>query len=242
MKRIFIIIMILFGFSLISVAFAQEKSVKKFDYRDFSKINASGMWKINLVKGDSYKTTVFSSRKAGEYIELKKKGNVLYLKNNTLSWVWGKWFSKSSNDEVYAEIMIPHLDKIETSGSVEVFFKGFMTDFFNIETSGNSKVVSQNNKILNLFIDVSGNSVISGYDCKIDNLSVEASGNTDLDFDASTITNANLYLNGSSKAKIKMDGGHLSGRIGGNSSVSYRGKVISQDISVFGAGTVTKKK
>lgn len=212
---------------------------QQVDYKDFTKIDVSDAWDVDVNYGVRYKIIVSSTLDMKKYIDIDKSGNVLYLKTKIRPWAW---FRKTTNDDIiHVKITMPSLEKIEVSGESNTYFSGFNADIFNIDASGSSKVSCENNKIANLFIESSGNSTIVCNNNKIESLSIEASGSSDLNFKTSMVSNANVYLSGDAKTSLKMRGGSLTGRLDGKASLTYAGAIKIQDISASGSSTIVKK-
>lgn len=241
-KSIFItatVIFFILGFISITISKANTNHLllQEVNYKDFTKLDVSGVWDVEIKRGNKYKIVISSSYDMGKYIDIDKSNNVLYLRTKMRPWAWFR--KTSAEDRISVKITLPELEKIEISGESTLVFNGFNADIFNLDMSGKSKITCKDNKIDDLFIENSGASIINCKNNTVENLSVESSGLSELDFDSTT--NANVYLSGKSKTTIKMRGGNLSGHIDGKASLIYSGKANIQDLSTSGLGTITKK-
>jgi hypothetical protein len=201
----------------------------------FDKIVTNGAWDIDIVEGDAFKVSINVDQNIAKYIISEKQGDTFYLgikPHHSYAFESG---------QVKAEITLPKLSKVDTSGASNIHFAGFSGDNLTIQTSGDSKVVGENNLIKNLNIVTSGESQIIVSKTNINDLDINASGDSQFNFEESITANANLGLSGSSEVQLKMNGGKLTGNLSGNSTVIYKGKVSSQKIKTSGAASVRKE-
>ena len=184
---------------------------ENFDFKNFTEIDVSGSWNIQLVEG-SYSVEVEVDDNILEYVRVEKRGSSLVVYTKSASFI-GVTFN--------AYISMPDLEKISTSGSSKVRFSGFDSDDLLIKSSGSSRM--------------------TGLDCTIEQLKIDSSGSNDLDLEDCEITDVKVDLSGSTRVILTMTGGDLTGKMSGSGSITYYGEVDNLDVRSSGSSRIMKK-
>jgi hypothetical protein len=231
-KLHYILNTLLFFYCCAVICSVNAKTVdQEYTFTNFKNIETAASWDVKVIHDSKYKIKVTTTQDALSDLLVKQQGNTLILDTRC----------KYKCPKNYAEISLPILSELKTSGSADVFISGFKLDKLKIETSGESAINLENNVIDALAIDTSGSSSLNGKNNKINNLDLETSGASEIDLIESLVTNADFDLSGSSKVKIQMAGGEMTGEMKGSSSVVYKGKVKSQNVEISGQGTIKQK-
>ena len=180
----------------------------------FTSIDASGSWKIGLIKGDSWSVETNSLEGIKDHVSIYVENDTLVLKQKS-----GSLFNWSSS-EVVAKVTMPELTKIKSAGSLNTIISGFTGDELTIQAAGSTKISSNESQYQTLIIKTAGSST--------------------LDFKEMLAIDANVALAGSSKLIITMNGGELTGSIAGSGNVEYYGDVSNQSIKIAGSGNIEK--
>lgn len=196
-----------------SITYAYSFDSKTFSYTNFHKIEASGAWKLKISHADKYSVKIIADKNVMDHLIIKQEGDVLKLD-------WKPGFSLDlGNGKVSAEVIMPQLDRIDTSGAVKLKFGGFNTSNFILQTSGASMIAGKNNQIKDLSIKASGASKINLEDNSIQNTKLDLSGATKLDLNVS---------------------GDLTGNVSGVAKVDYNGNPKKVDVHVSGLAKIEK--
>lgn len=114
-------------------------SAKEYDVRNFSRIEASGIYKINVVKSSEWKVDVTCSEDLEDRIVVKVVGKTLKLSIKDSD--RAKVFDRKSFARV--AVQMPHLCGVELSGVCTISSEdsfGVKTGDFVLEASGGAKV------------------------------------------------------------------------------------------------------
>ena len=196
-------------------AFAGDISLTYPGIKDFSQVSTSGSWDVTIKQGKEYTIKVTAPDSIIDKVQvMKENGTLLIGLESTGFW---NWTSKT----LRAEITMPNLSALESSGSGNTTFSGFTTKNMEIHTSGSSNVKGEQNKI--------------------QKLSLRTSGSSDISLVKSSITNADIHISGSSNIQLTMNGGDLTGDISGSGSIVYYGNAKTQSTTIFGSGNVTHR-
>ncbi|MCP4131114.1 MAG: hypothetical protein GY754_09050 [bacterium] len=186
---------------------------KEYPLDNFNSINASGFLKMEIVKADSFSISLKTPEHMMKYIQLDVTGRTLRIKQLFLS--------GTSSDFLNVTISMPELTGIGSTGGNEITFSDFSTERMSITTKGFSQ--------------------LTGYRSDITNLDMTGSGIVENDLDSCNVTNANLVLSGMGATKLNMVGGTLKGEASGTNSISYRGSVREQSITISDEAEIVKK-
>lgn len=105
-----------------------------------------------------------------------------------------------------------------------------MPVLLNLTLNGDFEVSLQHFKNNYLTIRATGNGTIDGVKNQFDHLNIYNQGYILSNFKDSFITNADIQLEGFSKAEINMTGGDLNGDISGQSQIIHHGEIRSKNI------------
>jgi len=223
-----------------------------FDYRDFTKIEASYAFDIDVVKADTYLVRITIDDDLYEYLDISKQGDTLHLSlKPNYNYI---------NVNRKATINLPDLEKLGLSGASKAdigsgFSSSHAVDF---ELSGASNVDIGDMKAGNTNFGLSGASKASGSvemdDGRFDlsgasSLELEGSAN-DVDIQASgashvkladfSVADADINLSGASDATVNASG-RLGGDLSGASRITYMGNPTLGSISASGGSTISQK-
>lgn len=190
-------------------AFAENIHALYPYFKNFNRVQISGSWNVTIKQGPSYSVKITAPQDAIDKLLVENNGDLLTI---GLKSHWDSW-----HETLKAEITMPNLTELKSSGSSDVTFSGFTSKSLKIDTSGSGDIQGNNNNI--------------------ENLSLETSGSCDVNLTKSTTTNADIHTSGSSNVKLTMTG-NLTGEISGSGSIIYYGKANLQSISISGSGKV----
>ena len=183
-----------------------------YDLSYFSKVRASGQWKLRLDQGDAYAVRVEMPAYLEPGVMVTKERDVLRLK---LAPGW-----RIEGGELNAHITLPKLQGLRLSGAVAARLLGFDTERLTIKASGSTRIGGKNNRIYYL--------------------SVDGSGAFDMDFHGNPVNFAEIELSGSTAIGLTMAGGDLKGRISGSGRVRYDGDIRDQEVKISGSGSIER--
>ncbi|MCU0324886.1 MAG: DUF2807 domain-containing protein [Spirosomaceae bacterium] len=194
-------------------AFAQEIT-RKFDVKNFDKLNIGSAFTITVTQGNSYKVEVRGREQDVEDIIAKVSGGELDLgyPNN-----WSKWRNRKN---VYVTITMPELIAANFSGATTSKVSGFKSDNLILNVSGaSSSVVYADAQ--NLKVDCSGASDLKLVG-KGSAIEIECSGASDFEGFEFTSQNANIDASGASDVKL-FASGKITADASGASSIYCKG-------------------
>jgi hypothetical protein len=196
------------------ISSAQEGSLiaKEFDLKDFDQIETRGLWSIEVTHAPQTAIKISGPERVFSHITVEKEGSTLVLDYDD--------DEIDDEDSPKAIISVPRLSAVELKGATHFVFSGFTTDKFKAELKGATSLKGMGNQIEHLALDAKGASSISLHESKIKNAEIDLSGASSLD--------------------ITMNGGKLTGKIRGASSVTYRGEVALFNISESGFSRVSR--
>ncbi len=253
MKKNIIIILMLFVTALLYGLGQNEllgDETYMYDLSDFSGIDGSGSYIIEIQKGEIYSVKVIADKSIKDELVIEKRGDDLYLGFEP--------FSGNIRKSPKVIIIMPDLTDVQLSGASELIAAGFDSDNdFNCELSGSS-VVNIDISAVDVTFDLSGSSDIYGI-LEADSIIMEISGSSDielygssdfLEIDSSgaskgnlkglSVNNADLELSGSSDFYLNLNG-KLNLDASGASTVYYTGNVILGDVDLSGSSTIKEE-
>ena len=214
-----------------------EYTKSKFNCRDFTGLELSGIVEVNLVKSNSYKVEVTLPGVLQEYLQV-------YVHHGVLKIGWNKNIPAKLQKELgnwtcKAEIAMPELRKLEMSGVTSLK----CDDTFDL---GNEE----------LSLDISGASKIKSLSVNAQKLDAEISGAcsyrltgnfNEAEFDLSGASKGSVKIN-ADKAEVEVSGAtktNLDGNFGkveldasGACEVILNGKVVTLEVDASGASKV----
>lgn len=209
----------------------------KFNCKDFSGLELSGIVEVNLVKSDSYKVEITLPNVLKEYLQVWVNNGVLKIgwnKNipSKLQKELGNWTCK-------AEIAMPKLRKLEMSGATslkcdDTFDLG--REEISLDLSGASKIKSLNVNAEKLDAEISGacSYKLTGNfnEAELD-LSGAASGSFKINADK-----AEVDVSGAAKTNMDGNFGKIEVDASGACILNLNGKVGKLEVDASGASNV----
>lgn len=216
---------IFLAFSLVS---AQE--TRKFDYKDFSKVEVGYGMHVHITQGSNYSVEVKASDRDFDHLKVERHGN-------TLEFTMKGWFIHRQ-DDIYITITMPKLTSMKLSGgSLAVITMENPSDNFEAGLSGGSKLKGTL-KCANASFDLSGGAWVS-LQGSGNNLEVDGSGGSTFKLKEFMVKNVNSELSGGSEAEVNMNG-KLNTDQSGGSRVVYYGNASMGKTDLSGGASVTK--
>ena len=209
----------------------------KFNCKDFSGLELSGIVEVNLFKSDSYKVEIILPNVLKEYLQVWVNNGVLKIgwnKNipSKLQKELGNWTCK-------AEIAMPKLRKLEMSGATslkcdDTFDLG--REEISLDLSGASKIKSLNVNAEKLDAEISGacSYKLTGNfnEAELD-LSGAASGSFKINADK-----AEVDVSGAAKTNMDGNFGKIEVDASGACILNLNGKVGKLEVDASGASNV----
>ena len=184
------------------------------DLGGFDEVEAEGVWRVNLSRGDDWKVELPLARDRGKTVRAHVVGKRLRLSRTTFArggWTF-RWGEEGPPTRV--DIVMPALAALELKGGTRVSLSGFRGDRLAIEASGAVRLV--------------------GNDARYEDLDLSLAGASDIDLRGVEVTNARVDLMGASEVVLTMNGGVLSGSSAGAGTLAYFGSVSEETIDVAG--------
>ena len=179
---------------------------------DFTTIDASYGFKVNIIQSNSYKVTITTDSNILDLVQTSKSDNTLHISL--------KPGYSIQTFLLKAEISMPNIQALHFSGG----------------TNGTAENIASSN---DLQIELSGGSIcrMSG---TANNLSVTASGGSNFDLNELVVHNAQIELSGGSQGTINLNG-TLNADLSGGSRLFYRGSPILENINTSGGSSIAQK-
>lgn len=213
MKKITGLLLILAVY-LISTAniYPADRVTKKYDYKDFSKVEAGYGMLVNISQSSSYSIEINAEEEDFEYLKVEKRGNTLeiYIDKNNYR----------RHGVIKVKIQMPSLSGLNLSGGAQVKLSMDIKDNFNGAFSGGSGL-SGNLSCSDINLEISGGSVIKLTGKGVD-LTADASGGSIFHLKDFEVKDVNADLSGGARLEIKMNG-TLNVDASGGSRVVYYG-------------------
>ncbi len=208
---------------------AQSQS-KKYDLKDFTKVEAGWGMELKIIQSDNYYIEVEADQKDFEYLKVEKHGSSLkfYIDKNS--------YRKRGDIDII--IKMPALTGLELSGSAEANIDmNVSSEEFECELSGGAQL-NGNLKCGDISLSSSGGGTtkLSGSG---DNLNVDGSGGSEFKLKDFSVKDVNAEFSGGSELTVTMNG-NLSSSQSGGSKIVYYGKANSVDSHSSGGSSVSK--
>ena len=214
-----------------------EYTTCKFNCKDFSGLELSGIVEVNLVKSDSYKVEITLPNVLQEYLQV-------YVNHGILKIGWNKNIPSKLQKELgnwtcKAEIAMPKLRKLEMSGATslkcdDTFDLG--REEISLDLSGASKIKSLNVNAEKLDAEISGacSYKLTGNfnEAELD-LSGAASGSFKINADK-----AEVDVSGAAKTNMDGNFGKIEVDASGACILNLNGKVGKLEVDASGASNV----
>jgi hypothetical protein len=203
------------------------------DLSGFDKLRISHAFQVEVKQGDSYRIVVRVDDNVQEYLMVEKDDDTLRIGLDS------DHSYNIRNATLEAEVTMPDLAGLRSSGSSDVLITGFASNHsFDGDLSGSSTLRGDLQSGGASF-DVSGSSDVtltgSGGDVTID-----ASGSSDVDLSDFQVDDARVDVSGSSTVTVNPNG-RLDVDASGASAVYYVGDPTLGDIDTSGSSSVEGK-
>lgn len=201
---------------------------QEMDLSDFTKVNASHSFTVNINQGDSYSVIIRTDDNLVDNLDVSVQGDTLRIQFDP---------NRSPlSGTMEADITMPQLTGIEFSGASDGTISGFSsTNDFRADLSGSSSLTGDLESGDARF-DVSGASDVrlggSG-----GNLVIDASGSSDLKLFDFAVEDADIQVSGSSTAEVNVNG-TMNVNASGASDVTYTGNPSLGNIDTSGSSSV----
>jgi len=228
-----------------------QLDTKEMDFSDFTRIEASHGFEVEVIQSDSYSVSITADDNLfDDHIRVSKSGDTLkiQLRSNYLY----------TSVTLRAKVTMPDLYRLGLSGGSQASISGFSSSHdFSAQLSGGSQVsgditaadtdfelsggsrVNGDIKVADVDFNLSGGSQVT-LTGSADDLVVRGSGGSQIDLEAFPVNNADIGLSGGGKATVNIDG-TLDVNLSGGSRVLYIGEPSLGDIDLSGDSTVSRK-
>jgi hypothetical protein len=202
-------------------------------FTGFDRLDISHAFDVDVRQGSDYSVIIRVDDNIEKYLEVKKQGSTLKIgmqPNLNLSF---------GNTTMEAEITMPELVGLNTSGASSVTITGFeSSDDFDAELSGAS-TLRGDIEAGDVRFEISGASslILTGSG---DNLRLDISGASDADLEEFPVEDARIELSGASNATVNVNG-TLDVEASGASDLYYVGEPSLGDIDTSGASSIKRK-
>jgi Putative auto-transporter adhesin, head GIN domain len=196
------------------VTVSGESSEISIDTTGITALHLKGGWQVGLERGESGGGTVIIPVEAEKYLELERRGPLLYIGLR-------KGFPGGSSTRFSVDLVLESLESLHVEGAGDLEMTGFREEQMKIVIEGAAD--------------------ISARDVQAEYLIVKAGGAANLSLGGALFVNVDLDMEGAANAELQMNGGILSGRIAGLGSVSYGGTVSEEKIRTEGIASVKRR-
>lgn len=214
----------------LSARIGQGAFKKSVNIEDFSSLDISGAFYVQVRQGSTYKIEIDGERRDIEDIEIRKDGKKLKIdyKNGL--------FNVRSRDYVNILIEMPELNNVDFAGAVKSELKGFnQNQDFDIELSGATEVTATSLNAKRIEADLSGASTLTLMG-SAQSLYADIAGASKVNAFSLKAVSAEVDASGASSAEVNVSD-RLRAQATGVSSVRYRGAAkVDKDAS--GGSTV----
>lgn len=223
MKKITVLLLISAVY-LISTAniYPADRVTKKYDYKDFGKVEAGYGMLVNISQSSSYSIEINAEEADFEYLKVEKSGNTLeiYIDKNNYR----------RHGDIKVKIQMPSLTGLDLSGGAQAKLSMDIKDSFNGGFSGGSEL-SGNLSCSDINLEISGGSVIKLIGKGAD-LTADASGGSIFHLKDFEVKDVHADLSGGARLEIKMNGTLNVDASGGSRVVYYgNGRIGQTDFS-----------
>ena len=218
MKKIIVLLVAIFSVTIIGCSCSFHSTVegngnlttKSYDVSEFTKIDASHSFEIEVVVGKSQSVKIETDENLLKYVKVLVENNTLYLDltNNV-----------NLDGDVKAVIFVKSLNNVDLSGACKINVEDINTENFNMDISGACKG-TLSGTVENLNLDLSGATKLNTVKLIAKNLIVDMSGASKLE----VYCENSLSVDGSGASKITVYGNpkKIKTDFSGVSSVNFK--------------------
>lgn len=224
---------------------------KTFDLADFSSVEAGGIFRLEMVRDNSYSVTVTTDDNVADLLRVGKSGSTLKL-----DLAGGRSYNSVTLE---ARVTMPELRGLDLSGASRGTLSGFSSSTdLNIDISGASRLEIVDVTAGDTEIEASGASRATGairasrvrldasgastlaLDGTADEADVEGSGASRLELENLALGRANVDLSGASSATVNVSG-RLDIELSGGSTLHYTGSPTIGNLDISGGSRVSRE-
>ncbi len=169
-----------------------NSTTKSFNVSEFTKIDASSAFEIDVQVGESQSVKIETDENLMKYVEVSVKNNTLFLELEN---------STNLDGDMKAVISVESLKSIDLSGACKINVDDIDSDDFTVDVSGACKGVFSGN-VKNLNLELSGASKLNTVELKAENLNIDLSGASKLDVHCEN----SLIIDASGASKVTVYG------------------------------------
>lgn len=196
-----------------SLDFEWDSSEKEYNLiegvdSDFSNINISGAWEVEVKAGSKYEAKFSGDEEVFNSLKVSVYNNVLDIIHDEEIKV------KMNAPKARLVIVLPNLESIDFKGAGDILIKGFNNKSLEVNIEGLINVVSKNCGFKDLSLDLEGMGNVDFSDCELEDVFIKSALMGNLEF-------------GVKNAKI-------SGNVEGMGSVKFIGPVKENNLKTEG--------
>lgn len=181
-----------FSLKVGSVKGSGQMGTEVRELNGFSKIDASGVFQVEIVAQKDFSVEVEADDNLLEYIKTDVRNGSLHLETER---------KLSTSNPIRVRISAPNIEAVESSGAANVVLSELKNDSIEIESSGASKI-KVSGETAKLIVDVSGATQVNADGLSAENANIEASGASTVEL----LVNGNLKTNASGASTIRYAG------------------------------------
>jgi hypothetical protein len=222
---------------------------RTFDLTNFSQVEVTNAFEIELTRADSYSVSITAYENLFDHMNISRSGDTLNIKMKPGTY---------TNTNLKATVSLPQLKRLTLSGAAHGSAKGFQSnqDFQLVESGASTLEVDI--QAGNTTINNSGASKTTGL-LRAQDIDVEVSGASSVDLEGSgnnlkltasgastanlpdfALQNANVNFSGASRGTINVTGS-LDVELSGASALNYSGNPSLGRVNVTGASSLNQK-
>ena len=211
---------------------AQGKELsQKMGFKDFSKLNISGPFDVEIKRSDKFEVTYVMDQKHMDKVDTRIEGDTLKIRMNN--------HKGCTRCEMLIKIRMPKLKALELNGAADASITGFKSSSdFHLGLSGACSLTGDI-QAGNAYFDLSGASDIELTGSAKD-LALEASGASDADLEQFAVIVATVDSSGASDAIINVSK-ELSVELSGASDLTYYGNPTLKSVDTSGASSLRRR-
>ncbi|MCJ8164904.1 PspC domain-containing protein [Pontibacter sp. E15-1] len=209
-----------------------SKNSKSFDFDNFSEVNVSGPYHVQLLQGNSYSVRVRSDDKGLRRTKVEKLGQELRIGYTE------KDINLFEHNPVLIQIVAPDFRQIELSGAIKADIGTIQSDELRLNFSGAIKSIADLN-VRNLKVDISG-ACISEFRGQAENFELDATGAGMVDAEDLKATSVDADVTGASVAEVYATT-KLRAQASGASRITYKGNPSDTVIDSSGPSSVKRR-